>query len=435
MSEGPALLQKAASFEAEAPCKPKQETSKRQQKKQVLRDARQERKGQKKLQKQVEAMEAALAALDGCLKDHLGDVGHDRADRATRDALLEAFGATRCHYQELPHVHGPCPAEGLSLLGSCLLRPPRYNAKFLPQEYSLLHKVWSLFHGETKRCGVLDIGAGNANCAVLAAALLGLTVICVERESPRKELRAEEQLPTALKGKVIRIEADIADFDTSALASLACRHNLDRFVLLAKHPCGIGVDRSIEMAVQLRASRPASGPQPPNLLGVVIATCCTNKLSLDDFRESRVEEFCAMYANPTRTGCKTSALVRAVEVMSRCSAWRSASASLGNAITSQQVSWAELFEDHLQSLRLKRLSTAFGTSVEVRFAPQECTLQDRCLLAAESVPEAIYASSDLAFLQQLERGVRELSEAAGGPLDCRPKGLKSAKYDFDYTDD
>ncbi|CAE7805706.1 unnamed protein product [Symbiodinium necroappetens] len=428
----------AATVEAEAPCKPKQETSKRQQKKQVLRDARQERKGEKKLQKQVEALEAALAALDGCLKEHLGDVGHDRADRATRDALLEAFGATGCRYQELPLVHGPCPAEGLRLLGSCLLRPQRYNAKFLPQEYSLLHKVWSLVGGDTKRCGVLDIGAGNANCAVLAAALLGLTVICVERESPRKELRAEEQLPTALKGKVIRIEADIADFDTAALASLACRHDLDRFVLLAKHPCGIGVDRSIEMAVQLRRSSrlPASEPQPPTLLGVVIATCCTNKLSLDDFRESRVEEFCAMYADPTGTRSKTLALVRAVEVMSRCSAWRSASASLGNAITSQQVSWAELFEDHLQSLRLKRLSTAFGASVEVRFAPRECTLQDRCLLAAESsVPEAIYASSDPAFLQQLTRGVRELSEAAGGPLDCRPKGLKSAKYDFDYTDD
>ena len=282
---------------------------------------------------------------------------------------------------------------------------------------------------------MLDIGAGNANCAVLAATLLGLTVICVERESPRKELRAEEQLPPALKARVIRIEADIADFDTATLANLALSHRLERFVLVAKHPCGIGVDRSIDCALQLRQPSDLSGRPPPRLLGVVIATCCTNKLSLDDFRESRVEEFCALNVSGSS---KTDALVRAVEVMSKCSAWRSASGSLGNAITSEQVSWAELFEDHLQSLRLKRLSIAFGSSAEVRFAPRECTLQDRCLLAAEdTIPEAASACviSDPPFLQQLERGVEELFKEAGGPLDCRPKGLKSAKYDFDYTED
>ena len=33
-------------------------------------------------------------------------------------------------------------------------------------------------------------------------------------------------------------------------------------------------------------------------MGVVIATCCSNKLSLDDFRESRVQEFCDLNSRP-----------------------------------------------------------------------------------------------------------------------------------------
>ena len=337
---------------------------------------------------QVDALASALAILHDHLAEHLGreperetNEGPSHDQRKVLEVLLETTFGERCStYASLPLVHGPCTDhkedhskgleegrngysathDGLRVLGSCLLRPPRYNAKFLPQEYSLLHKVWSLFRGEgMSNCGVLDIGAGNANCAVLIAALLGLTVICVERESPRKELRAEEQLPEALKRKVIRIEKDIEDFDIATLQSLASRHNLKRFVLLAKHPCGIGVDRSIDCAVKLRKSSRASIPslpslraepqetqhtQPsdlPQLLGVVIACCCTNKLSLDDFRESRVEEFCTANAavDPAGLPSKTDALVRAVEVMSKCSAWRSTSGSLGNAITSEQVSW------------------------------------------------------------------------------------------------
>ena len=44
---------------------------------------------------------------------------------------------------------------------------------------SLLSRIWSLLPSDPaarRRCGVLDIGAGNANCAVLCAALLQLKV-------------------------------------------------------------------------------------------------------------------------------------------------------------------------------------------------------------------------------------------------------------------
>ena len=49
-------------------------------------------------------------------------------------------------------------------------------------------------------------------------------------------------------------------------------------------------------------------------------------------------------------------LVKAVELMSKCTAWRSAAQSLGNAISDEQITYAQIFEDHLQ-LRPSRVGT------------------------------------------------------------------------------
>lgn len=407
--------------------------SKRQQKKQVLRDARSERKGMKKAQKQVESLNAALKSLTELLERHLREAGAPSVEHCLRGVFGDATG-----YHSLKLSHGPCPDRGLPMLGSSLIRPVKYNAKFLPQEYSLLHKIWAMLGGEVQNAGVLDIGAGNANCAMLAAGLMKLTVICVERESPRVELRAEELLPTSSpsSGRVIRVESDIADFDLASLTEVAEMYGLTKFVLVAKHPCGIGVDRSIDCAVKLHESA-GERPGHPELCGVVLATCCSNKLSLDDFRESRAQEFCQLNQQDLVSG-SSSDLVRAVEVMSKCSAWRSASQSLGNAISEDQFSWAEIFEDHLQTPRLSKLRRCFGAAAEVRFAPRECTLQDRCLLAMKApFPRNLMAhhDDDPRFFAALEQGVQELLSAAGGPIGCRPKGLKSTKYDFDYSED
>jgi len=442
--------------------------SRRQQKKQVLRDARQQRKGQKKTQKQADACGAALTALGAALPQPFAVPGSaapeagtalaPAAAEALRDRVCRAFGASP-RYQQLPLAYGPTPTVGLAALGSALVRPPKYSAKFLPQEYSLLHKVWCLLGGDCERAGVIDVGAGNANCAVLAAALLGLTVVCVERESPRVELRAEAQLPPHLQERVVRLESDVEDFDASALKNAAGAYGLDRLVLLAKHPCGIGVDRTIDCAARLCASARCAGatgaevaeslaagiaaPAAVGVVGVIIATCCMNKLCHDDLKESRVAEFCAFYRRrlcDASAGCNGEALAvqpvgAAVEVMSRCSAWRTASGSLGNAIQPEQREWAELFEDALQAPRLRRLHNIFGAAEEVRFAPHECTLQDRCLLAGTPpLPAGLFAHGDgcedAAFLARLRTGAAGLTT----PIDCRPKGLKSARYDFDYTD-
>lgn len=411
--------------------------SRRQQKKQIQRDAIKGRKGQKKIQKQSDACDAAVREIEESLS--LAWAGESHADLGS---LLVSLFNIEQRYEDLLPVFGPDADEGCAVLESIVLRNPKYNAKFLPQEYSLLHKIWAVLGEDTAGAGVVDIGAGNANCAVFAAALLGLTVICVERESPREELRAELLLPPEFQRRVIRVESDIEDFTTETLRDLAKKHGLDRIVLTAKHPCGIGVDRSIQFAARLHAEAQQKVLSEPgirlvDIIGVVIAICCTNKLSCDDNKVSRVGEFCSLYSSSGLEPFQGASLERGVETMSRCCAWRTTAQSLGNAILPKQERWSELFEDAVQSVRLRKLRLAFGSSAQVRFAPRSCTLQDRCLIAsrlisAGAVDPAVQSTS---FISMLRAGAENFKRVSGGPIDCHPKGLKSAKFDFDYTDE
>jgi len=268
-------------------------------------------------------------------------------------------------------------------------------------------------------------------------------------------------MPPSLCERVVRVESDIADFDFAALRSVCLSRGLTRAVIVAKHPCGIGADLTIDWAARLKASENSQ----PSILGLVMATCCTNKLTQDDWHVSHVAEFCTFYSSsvsrprtsslqlatakksllepaasplPQSPQLPIPPLERAVELMSRCSAWRTATHSFGSGIDPEQITWAERFEDGIQILRLRRLKTIFGDAVQVRFAPRECTMQDRCLIAgASSLPPSLLANGDdddACFFASLQRGLDGLL-AEGGPIDCRPKGLKSAKYEFDYTGD
>lgn len=405
--------------------------SKGQLRKIAAREIRQQKKGQKKFQRQADALGSALSTLQAAFGDLLDHPCKDQDE--LRASLRDTFGVAE-NYGQLLAAHGPIPTEGIPVMGSALVRPPKYNSKFLPQEYSLVHKVWALLGGDCEGTGVVDVGAGNANCAVLIATLLGMTVICVEKESPREELRAEAHMPEALRRRVLRLESDIEDFTAAKLEEVALAHGLRRVVLLAKHPCGIGADRTIECADRLSKVVSAS----LSIVGAVMATCCANKLCSDDAHVPHVAEFCGYY----RAACRCpqgagagAGLERVVDVMSRCSAWRTASESEGNAIGPEQVAWAELFEDGLQALRIQRLCDIFGAATQVRFAPRECTLQDRCLLAgAPPLPSELWAHGEntAAFTTQLRQAAEALC-ASSGPIDCRPKGLQSLKYDFDYT--
>jgi len=166
--------------------------------------------------------------------------------------LCSAFGVNG-HYRSLPMAHGPAPSQGVQLLRDALIRPAKYNEKFLPQEYSLLHKAWVLLGRDCSNAGILDIGAGNACCAVLAATLLGLTVICVERESPRIELRAEAQLPPKLQNRVIRLESDVADFGLSALKQIVAERGLE--VLSSWQSILVALALIVQSSLHLKCAR------------------------------------------------------------------------------------------------------------------------------------------------------------------------------------
>jgi len=414
--------------------------SKKKEKRRLARKAREERKGEKKNQKHANALASALTTLSKALPavedSVVNDNNDDDEENGKLRARLCAAFSVKPRYRSLPMAFGAQTEEGHKLLQTVLLRPAKYDAKFLPQEYSLLHKLWSVLGGDCLKAGVVDVGAGNANCAVLAAALLGVTVICVERESPREELRAEMQLPPELRPRVIRYESDIEDFDTKQLKEVAGQFGLERIVLMAKHPCGIGVDRSIDCVQRLKRGS-------VEVVASIIATCCCNKLTADDNTESRVREYCTFYEQDVPAHFRGEQgqqnLERAVETLSRCSAWRTTAKSLGNGVLEEQLEWAELFEDSIQSFRLRRLEDIFGASAEIRFAPSQCTLQDRCLVSVQGteLPAGVFAhesTQDPAFMQQLRKAAEELLKISG-PLDCRPRGLKSAKFGFDYTED
>lgn len=84
-----------------------------------------------------------------------------------------------------------------------LQRPPKYQDKYASQELSLLFHLFML--GGTPDV-IVDVGAGNANLSLLASLVFDVPVICVEMESPRVELRAEELVPEALRGRLERVE-------------------------------------------------------------------------------------------------------------------------------------------------------------------------------------------------------------------------------------
>jgi len=89
-----------------------------------------------------------------------------------------------------------------SILSRVFERADKYNAKYAPQEISLvfqLYRVWKQA-GRPTQAVVLDVGGGNGNLASLVLLLLQLPVVVCEKESPPISMRAEEKLPPSLAG-------------------------------------------------------------------------------------------------------------------------------------------------------------------------------------------------------------------------------------------
>eukprot|EP00747_Dinoflagellata_sp_TGD_P201165 gnl/TRDRNA2_/TRDRNA2_74638_c1_seq1.p1 gnl/TRDRNA2_/TRDRNA2_74638_c1~~gnl/TRDRNA2_/TRDRNA2_74638_c1_seq1.p1 ORF type:complete len:320 (+),score=37.96 gnl/TRDRNA2_/TRDRNA2_74638_c1_seq1:1-960(+) len=314
-------------------------------------------------------------------------------------------------------------------------RSPKYQAKFLAQELSLMAKVWSLAGppGPDDKGGlaVVDIGAGNGCLALLTASLLGAYAVLVDHTLPPDELRVECKVPDCYRRRILRITGDVADLDVRRdLESLLERHKIRRAVVVAKHLCGLGTDLAMGLVSRWRLSE-GDGAQV-ELLGAVFATCCSHKigsvadrccfgqLHKDDAHLSRL------------TDGDTSRLEALLAICTRYCAWRTTAVSQQSRVIPNQVRLAELFEDALQQPRLNTLRRLFPVATEVAFVPAAHSPQNRCLLAGS--PEAVFrakAPDGETFIRQLQATRDRWLADLGAPLDLKPKGFVSARYDYD----
>jgi len=301
------------------------------------------------------------------------------------------------------------------------LRSPKYQEKFLSQELSLLHKVWSLSDcSQGHDLVVVDVGAGNGCLGLLAALVLNAKIVLIDLAPPPVEFRVEEKLPTPYRDRMHRIAGDVADEKVQEelwvlLASLGVRHA----ILVAKHLCGLGTDLAMALARQWREREAC-----PELRGVVLATCCSHKMGA-----AERDTFAALHSGNSFPPVAEAELSSLLAICTRGCSWRTDAGA--SSISALRVRAAELFEDILQQPRLSLLRRLFPEVREVAFVPRANTPQNRCIVAGPS--NWLDGDQDVAFLCALRTARDAILASVRGPLDLRPHGYASAKYDYDGT--
>lgn len=170
------------------------------------------------------------------------------------------------------------------IVDAVLTRPQKYNEKYASQEIAIAFHVFSLMmgKGESKNSLIvpdvlIDIGAGNANLAILLMILLDIPkVICVEMKSPRDELRGEILLPDFFRDRVERVESLIQEWSLPS--------EMQNAIVIGKHLCGFGTDAAIQFVQEACEKKSCA------VLGCLFATCCFCKISAAD-----AEHFQARY--------------------------------------------------------------------------------------------------------------------------------------------
>jgi len=349
------------------------------------------------------------------------------ADNALR--VAQAVMQTETPYRRLPEVFAP--ADGLEILNSMIERAPKYQEKYSAQESSLLMQVWALIDGEVgPDFAVVDIGAGNGCLALIAAIAFGSKAVLIDHTLPREELCVESYIPQEYRERILRITGDIKDVSLEKdLFPLLIKHGIKRAVVVAKHLCGLGTDLALSFVDRWK-NCPMS---PTTVVGATLATCCCHKIG----QRQGLESYCCMYKEDPYlcklVGDNEVGLHTLVSLWVRHVSWRYTAACQNNNITDTQVSAAELFEDVLQQPRLARLRELFPAAEEIVFVPQSHSLQNRCLLAGGRDFLEAAKSGHPEFLEAL-RAARDMVHAlAGGPLVFKPRGLKSARFDYDGT--
>lgn len=356
-------------------------------------------------------------------------------------------------YRSLREAYGH--SEGTVVLRDMIDRPPKYQEKYLAQEASLLFKIWALAthqdHDSNNdlgtdtavapgggKTGVIDIGAGNGCLALLAAILLDGFAVLIDHTLPPEELRVELKVPECYRNRILRITGDVRDIDIDAeLEPLLNKHGIQKVVVVAKHLCGTGTDLALSLVKRWRShcipgARQLDESRQVFVCGAIFATCCGHKIGAGDRKVYADLHHMDPYLQSLTTG-DDNRLLALLTLCTRCVAWRTTASSESNRILASQVQAAELFEDTLQEPRLNLLRNIFPAALEIVFVPKEHSPQNRCLIAGSvrGVREAVTDSD--ASLSALQHARNLIWESVGGPLDLRPRGFVSSKYEYDGT--
>ncbi|CAK9106935.1 unnamed protein product [Durusdinium trenchii] len=341
-----------------------------------------------------------------------------------------------CPYRRLPQIFAP--QEGLEILSSMIDRPPKYQEKYLAQEWSILAKVWALAPNLGPRSGglaVVDIGAGNGSLALLAGLLLGGHAVLIDHTLPPEPMRVEARLPEQYRDRILRVTGDVGDLDASReIEPILEKHGIRQVVVIAKHLCGTGTDLALKL---LR--RWCSNGTRVEVLGAVIATCCMHKINTSEEKEVFADIHSSDSYLRKLTGDKDG-LLSLLSVCTRCVAWRTTAGAEASRITEKQIRVAEMFEDLLQQPRLKILQHLFPSATEVAFVPFKQSPQNRCLLAGSELGvRRALATGDAGagaageVLAALASARDSLLAVNGTALDLRPHGMVSTRFDYDGT--
>jgi len=95
-------------------------------------------------------------------------------------------------YRALPRAFH---SQGLDVLATMVHRSSKYQDKFLPQELSLLGKVWAIAGGDGADLAVVDIGAGNGCLALIASLALDAQAILVDHKAASRGIARREPNP------------------------------------------------------------------------------------------------------------------------------------------------------------------------------------------------------------------------------------------------
>ena len=360
--------------------------------------------------------------------------GESMEETQVHERIRKLF-RVRCPYDQLVHDCGPLDrlSECISWMKAMACRPEKYESKMIPQEVSLIHKMFILLDGRqevepSKPLGssvaVLDIGAGNGCLGLFTTLILNCPVFLIDREAPNTQLQTENMVPEALSRRMVRFVSDIGTLDVGQMVSFLRSNGICQVIVCAKHLCGLGTDLAIRFAERLKGYQDEKGSI--EVLGIVAATCCVNKID----GASEVSRYCGFYPSlmQNREEFVTSATHK--------STWRTSAKVKESRLTPGQISLSELYEDVLQSPRLAKLGSLFGHAKQIIFSAQEFTLQNRALLAfhkASALDGVGRGTSDAAFMAALESAAAYVHSQTphAGPIDLCPKGIISTKYAYD----